>query len=126
MVAAGAPAFTPAVDGAVEITLAMPEDQIATVRAGDPVEVTLWIDASRVLPVSIREVAASADPATSTLAFREVAVRGAVENSVIVGAGLADGERIVTTGVGLVRAGQKVRLLSEAGTPAPCPDRPCP
>ena len=50
------------------------------------------------------------DPAKSTVRAQPVAVVGAEGNLVLVGAGLADGLRVVTAGVHTLTPGQAVRL----------------
>ena len=60
------------------------------------------------------------DPAKSTVRAQPVAVVGAEGNLVLVGAGLANGLRVVTAGVHTLTTGQAVRLYAEPG-PAMAP-----
>ena len=60
------------------------------------------------------------DPARSTVRAQPVAVVGAEGNLVLVGAGLANGLRVVTAGVHTLTTGQAVRLYAEPG-PAMAP-----
>lgn len=55
------------------------------------------------------------DPVTLTVLAQAVAVLGAEGNLVLVGAGLANGLRVVTAGVHTLTAGQQVRLYAEPG-----------
>lgn len=55
------------------------------------------------------------DPVKSTVRVQPVAVVGAEGNLVLVGAGLANGLRVVTAGVHTLTPGQKVRLYAEPG-----------
>lgn len=70
VVGAGAPVVRIARDGARDVVIAVPEGQVAQVRAGMPAQVRLWAPAgaahAEVLKGEVREVAASADPATRT------------------------------------------------------------
>ena len=60
------------------------------------------------------------DPARSTVRAQPIAVVGAEGNLVLVGAGLANGLRVVTAGVHTLTTGQAVRLYAEPG-PAMAP-----
>jgi RND family efflux transporter MFP subunit len=69
VVAAGAPVVRLARDGARDAVINLPEDQLARVRSGQAAEVRLWNSgrsAEAVWTATVREVAASADPATRT------------------------------------------------------------
>ncbi|MGM9427270.1 efflux RND transporter periplasmic adaptor subunit [Hydrogenophaga sp. MI9] len=69
VVAAGAPVMRLARDGARDAVIAVPEDRIARVRAGQAAQVVLWSGAGLApapLQAQVREVAASADPVTRT------------------------------------------------------------
>ena len=69
VVAAGAPVVRLARDGARDAVFNLPEDQLARVRAGQTAQVRLWTGgraAEAVWTATVREVAASADPATRT------------------------------------------------------------
>jgi len=74
VVAAGAPVVRLAQDGPRDAVFAVPEDRIAEVRAGQPVDVRTWTD-DALLQGTVREVAASADPVTRTFAVK-VALAG--------------------------------------------------
>ena len=65
VVAAGAPVVRIAADGPRDVVFAVPEDQLAGVRPGTAVLVRAWAGGEP-LQGRIREVAASADPATRT------------------------------------------------------------
>lgn len=73
VVAAGTPVVRIARDGARDVVFAVPEDQLAQVRRGQTAQVRLWRSAATgaatadaTLTAEVREVAASADPATRT------------------------------------------------------------
>lgn len=55
------------------------------------------------------------DPVTLTVRAQAIAVLGAEGNLVLVGAGLANGLRVVTAGVHTLTLGQQVRLYAEPG-----------
>lgn len=60
------------------------------------------------------------DPRTAKVESRAVTLGAARHDSVVIAAGLAGGERVVTHGVNLLVAGQAVRVLDdEAPSPAP-------
>jgi len=65
VVTAGTPVIRIAADGPRDVVFAVPEDKVAGVRAGTPVAVRQW-GSNAPLTGRIREVAASADPATRT------------------------------------------------------------
>lgn len=65
VVAAGTPVIRIAADGPRDVVFAVPEDKVVGVRAGTEVAVRPWAS-SATLTGRIREVAASADPATRT------------------------------------------------------------
>jgi membrane fusion protein, multidrug efflux system len=69
VVSAGTPVVRIAADGPRDVVFAVPEDKVVAVRAGTPVQVRLWGSESLVQG-QIREVAASADPATRTYAVK--------------------------------------------------------
>jgi RND family efflux transporter MFP subunit len=54
------------------------------------------------------------DPASSTVALRNINILRHEPDSVVVGDGLEPGDLVVTAGVQALRPGQKVRLLNEA------------
>jgi RND family efflux transporter MFP subunit len=70
VVAAGTPVVRLAHDGPRDVVFSLPEDRVSQVRAlvgkPDALKVQLWSDRQNWLPASVREVAASADPATRT------------------------------------------------------------
>lgn len=69
VVAAGAPVVRLARDGARDAVISVPEDQVAGVRLGQTAQVRLWTGGSSgqaVWKATVREIAASADPATRT------------------------------------------------------------
>ena len=69
VVAAGTPVVRIAADGAREVVFAVPEDKLGAVRPGTDVQVRQWAD-DALLHGRVREVAASADPATRTYAVK--------------------------------------------------------
>lgn len=69
VVAAGTPVVRLARDGARDAVIAVPEDQVARIRVGQSAQVRLWAAgqaAPAPLAAQVREIAASADPATRT------------------------------------------------------------
>lgn len=66
VVAAGTPVVRIAQDGARDAVFSVPEDRRSAFRPGQGVKVRPWSDESRVIDALVREVAASADPATRT------------------------------------------------------------
>ncbi|WP_084690645.1 efflux RND transporter periplasmic adaptor subunit [Comamonas granuli] len=69
VVAAGTPVLRLAQDGARDVVFAVPEDKVARLRAGQPVQVRAWATGAS-LPGTVREVAASADPVTRTFTVK--------------------------------------------------------
>ncbi len=65
VVSAGTPVLRLAQDGPRDAVFAVPEDQVASIRPGLPVQVRPW-NAATSLKGQVREVAASADPVTRT------------------------------------------------------------
>jgi len=68
VVQAGNPVVVLARDGDRDVVFAVPEDRLAQVRVGAPARVRLWSSGTDAVPLDavVREVAASADPATRT------------------------------------------------------------
>ncbi|HZY19455.1 MAG TPA: efflux RND transporter periplasmic adaptor subunit [Ramlibacter sp.] len=64
VVSAGSPVVRIAQDGPRDVVFSVPEDRVAAIRPGSPVEVRVW--AGGTLQGKVREVAASADPVTRT------------------------------------------------------------
>jgi RND family efflux transporter MFP subunit len=79
VVAAGTPVVRVAVDGPRDVVFAVPEDQLARVRAAaarpGALMVRLWGDAQQTRPISLREVSASTDPVTRTFMLKADAGR---------------------------------------------------
>jgi len=190
VVAAGAPVLRLAHDGPRDVVFAVPEDQVAAIQAlaATPgrFKVRPWGDAQALLPATIREVSAAADPltrtfqvkadignggllrlgqtatvvvdmprtvgvtklplsalkeekgsshvwlvdpATMTVRLQAVDVMGADGNDAVIGAGLSPGQVVVTAGVHVLTAGQKVKfyvdptLASAATAPTVSPVR---
>ncbi|MDO5290993.1 MAG: efflux RND transporter periplasmic adaptor subunit [Pseudomonadota bacterium] len=69
VVAAGTPVVRLAQNGPRDVVFAVPEDRVAAVRVGQPVQVRGWASDAR-LQGRVREVAASADPASRTFAVK--------------------------------------------------------
>lgn len=76
VVAAGTPVVRIAQDGARDAVFSVPEDRRSTIKPGQGVKVRPWSDESRVINALVREVAASADPATRTYVVK-AALQGA-------------------------------------------------
>jgi membrane fusion protein, multidrug efflux system len=74
VLAAGQPVLRLARDGEKEIVIHAPEGQLARFHVGDPVAISLWVDAARVFAGRIREIAGGADPVTRTYAVRVTAL----------------------------------------------------
>ncbi len=65
VVSAGTPVVRIAQDGARDVVFSVPEDKVAAIKPGSAVAVRIWSDGTA-LAGKVREVAASADPATRT------------------------------------------------------------
>jgi multidrug efflux system membrane fusion protein len=65
VVTAGTPVFRIAVDGPRDVVFSVPEDKVGAVLAGTEVAVRVWASSNEIAG-RIREVAATADPATRT------------------------------------------------------------
>ena len=74
VVAAGAPVVRIARDGPRDAVFSVPEDMLAQLRVGQPVQVRAWTQGAQ-MQGTVREVAASADPVTRTFLVK-VAVQG--------------------------------------------------
>jgi RND family efflux transporter MFP subunit len=177
VVTAGMPVVRIAADGPRDVVFAVPEDKVAGVHPGSAVGVRLWASATE-LSGQVREVAATADPATRTypvkvslpgaaqpplgatvtvlpqalsqagsqvikiptsalrqegqgsavwlldrqtmtLKSQPVQVATADGNEAVIGAGLAPGMVIVSAGVHVLAAGQKVTIWREKISGAP-------
>lgn len=70
VVAAGQAVVHVAWSGEQEVAVAIPEDRVDRLKVGAPVDVALWVDPSHSFPGLVRELSASADPATRTYAVR--------------------------------------------------------
>lgn len=74
VMAAGAPVIRVALDGPRDVVFAVPEDRVDALRQssqrGSAFAVRLWGEGDRTFPVTIREVAASADAATRTFTVK--------------------------------------------------------
>ena len=80
VVAAGTPVVRLAKDGARDVVIAVPEDKLAQVRIGQVAQVSLWstgMPGQAPLEATVREVAASADPATRTFQVKLALPAGA-------------------------------------------------
>lgn len=69
VVAAGASVVRVARDGARDVVFAVPEDKVARLAVGQPLAAQVW-SGGPPLTATVREVAASADPATRTFAVK--------------------------------------------------------
>jgi multidrug efflux system membrane fusion protein len=65
VVTAGTPVLRIAADGPRDVVFSVPEDKVAAIKVGTPVKVRVWSQAAE-LTGRVREVSASADPATRT------------------------------------------------------------
>jgi multidrug efflux system membrane fusion protein len=70
VVNAGTPVVVLAETGETEIAIVVPEQEVSRLKAGAPVDLTLWAGPQRALKGSIREISAQADPASRTYAVR--------------------------------------------------------
>lgn len=70
VVAAGTPVLRLATDGARDVSFAVPEQRLAQVKVGQQVTVRAWGDNHTPRKARVREIAASADPATRTFAVK--------------------------------------------------------
>ncbi|THT99041.1 efflux RND transporter periplasmic adaptor subunit [Lampropedia puyangensis] len=70
VVAAGTPVVRLALDGARDVSFAVPEQRVAQVQAGQQVTVRAWAANQAPQAARVREIAASADPATRTFAVK--------------------------------------------------------
>ena len=66
VVTAGMPVVRIAQDGPRDVVFSVPEDKVSAIKPGSGVSVRVWADNNSVLEGKVREVAASADPATRT------------------------------------------------------------
>jgi len=69
VVTAGAAVVQVAQDGARDVVFAVPEDKLATLALGSDAQVKVWAS-NTVLTGKVREIAASADPATRTFTVK--------------------------------------------------------
>jgi membrane fusion protein, multidrug efflux system len=69
VVSAGTPVVRIAQDGPRDVVFAVPEDKVAAIKPGSDVSVRVWAE-NATLDGKVREVAASADPATRTYAVK--------------------------------------------------------
>ncbi len=65
VVVAGTPVLRIAADGPRDVVFSVPEDKVAAIKVGTPVKVRVWSQPGE-LSGRVREVSASADPATRT------------------------------------------------------------
>ncbi|MDO9360801.1 MAG: efflux RND transporter periplasmic adaptor subunit [Polaromonas sp.] len=65
VVSAGTPVLRIAADGPRDVVFSVPEDKVAAIKVGAPVKVRVWSQNTE-LAGKVREVSASADPATRT------------------------------------------------------------
>ncbi|MDX2263542.1 MAG: efflux RND transporter periplasmic adaptor subunit [Hyphomicrobiales bacterium] len=70
VVSTGQAVVTMAETEEVEVAVAVPENELASIRVGAPATATLWADASVSAEGRIREIAGAADSATRTYAVR--------------------------------------------------------
>ncbi|MEO6919279.1 MAG: efflux RND transporter periplasmic adaptor subunit [Collimonas sp.] len=70
VVAAGTPVVSVARQGAKEVVVGAPENQVDKLRASSDVQVRLWTDPKQVIHGKVREVSPIADPVTRTYAIK--------------------------------------------------------
>lgn len=70
VVAAGTPVVSVARQGAKEVVVSVPENQVDKLRGSGDVQVRLWAAPKQVIDGTIREVSPIADPATRTYAIK--------------------------------------------------------
>lgn len=70
VVAAGAPVVRLAIDGARDVSFSVPEQRLEQVKVGQEVTVRPWANQSEAQLAKVREIAASADPATRTFGVK--------------------------------------------------------
>jgi multidrug efflux system membrane fusion protein len=70
VVSAGAPVVVVARDGAKEVAIAVPENEIRHFTAGEKLKARFWADDAIALTGAGREISGSADPASRTFAVR--------------------------------------------------------
>lgn len=70
VVAAGTPVVRLAMDGARDVSFSVPEQRLAQVKVGQEVTVRAWAHESQPQRARVREIAASADPATRTFGVK--------------------------------------------------------
>ncbi|MDY0106735.1 MAG: efflux RND transporter periplasmic adaptor subunit [Giesbergeria sp.] len=111
VVAAGTPVVRIAQDGPRDVVFAVPEDKVAQIKAGQPVAVRTWSGGAP-LQARVREVSASADPATRTYGVKagiegaEVPPLGSTVHVTPGGLGLAGGQAIKLPTTALRQEGQ--------------------
>ncbi|WP_211462559.1 efflux RND transporter periplasmic adaptor subunit [Collimonas silvisoli] len=70
VVAAGTPVISVARQGAKEVVVGAPENQVDALRRSGDVQVRLWADPKQVIHGTVREVSPIADPVTRTYAIK--------------------------------------------------------
>lgn len=85
-----------------------------TVTASGDTTAMFRLPLTALFPCAGQRCAWIIDPRQHTVAAQPLAVVGVMGNDVLVGHGLADGQRIVTAGTALLHPGQRVRLLKPA------------
>lgn len=70
VVAAGTPVVSVARQGAKEVVVGAPENQVDKLRSSGDVQVRLWADPKQVIHGTVREVSPIADPVTRTYAIK--------------------------------------------------------
>lgn len=82
VVGAGTPIVRLAWDGARDLAFAVPEDRVGSIRAllgrAGGLKFRLWANSGELLPATVREVSAAADPATRTFAVKADAGKAAL------------------------------------------------
>lgn len=169
VVAAGTPVVHVAQTADKEIVIAIPENQVDTLRRVSNVQVRIWANPKDLIPGKLRELSPIADPATRTYAAKiaipnasdevrlgmtayvrfvtktptaairvpltavfpnqggtavwivengavrlaPVQVAGPSADTIMIAAGLAPGQTVVTAGVNSLKPGQKVSILGD-------------
>lgn len=85
-----------------------------TVAASVGTTATFRLPLTALFPCGAQRCAWIIDPRRHTVDAQPLAVVSVIGNDVLVGQGLADGQRVVTAGTALLHPGQRVRLLTPA------------
>ena len=124
VLAVGASVVRLAFDGPRDAVFTVPEDSLPAMRSlqgrAGALKVRPW-GTQTLLPATVREVAAAADPVTRTFLVKAqpIQVAGADGNTLVVSSGLSAGQTVVTAGVHVLTPGQKVKLYEPVALAKP-------